>query len=134
MSETPRQEWRQCGKCARWVPLVDAGTALYWGKHPGPDGTECAVSDRPARDRRREAVEFERNRRLARATVDAEETPREPLAYVFDGDETLVPPDWLVDGLIPVEGCGMLFGESDLGKTFTAVSIGVHVSADRPWM
>ena len=31
-------------------------------------------------------------------------------------------------------GAGMLFGESDTGKTFTALHLAVHISADLPWL
>lgn len=52
---------------------------------------------------------------------------------IFDGEETLEPIKWLVAGLIPAEGLGMLFGESDVGKTFNALNLGVAVASGQPW-
>lgn len=86
------------------------------------------------------ALEYEKSvyriQRQARREVVAEEreATRSKAPLVFDGQEDLRPVEYLVDGVIPAEGAGELFGESDVGKTFVAVSLGVHVAAATPWL
>ncbi len=62
------------------------------------------------------------------------EATRKAPVLVFDGDaEELVPPEWLIDLVLPTEGAGQLFGESDLGKTFVSLDMAVHVAAGKTW-
>jgi hypothetical protein len=62
------------------------------------------------------------------------EASRPRLGLVFDGEETLAPVEYVIEDLIPAEGAGMIFGETDLGKTTISVALGVHVAADKPWL
>lgn len=84
----------------------------------------------------KKAVLEERIKRAARDQVDKErrEANRPKPALVFDGEERLEPIEWLVEGLIPAEGAGELFGETNKGKTFVAVDWAVHIGAEKPWM
>lgn len=70
--------------------------------------------------------------RAVRAERAQASTPRFGLS--FDGAEDLRPAEYLVQDLIPVEGAGMLFGESNVGKTWVSVSLGVHVAAGKEWL
>jgi len=47
---------------------------------------------------------------------------------VFDGEEDLGATETLIEDVIPEEGAGMLFGESDVGKTTVAINMSVHVA------
>jgi hypothetical protein len=69
--------------------------------------------------------------REARRNIAAE-NERQPV-LVYDGEESLRAADYLVGGVIPEEGAGELFGESDVGKTFVSTSIAVHVAAGKAW-
>ena len=69
----------------------------------------------------------------AKSVLAAEKQQERKTTLVFDGEERLEPIEWLVEELLPAEGLGMLFGESDVGKTFLAVDWGVHIAAERPW-
>ncbi|HXA95521.1 MAG TPA: AAA family ATPase [Candidatus Dormibacteraeota bacterium] len=74
----------------------------------------------------------EQARRSVRAETALDQHPRAGL--VFDGEEDLRPTEYLVDGVIPAEGAGMLFGETDVGKTTVALSVAIHVVAKLPWL
>jgi hypothetical protein len=41
---------------------------------------------------------------------------------------------WLIDGLLPYEGEGVVFGPPGGGKTFVTLDMAMHVAAKRPWM
>ena len=78
--------------------------------------------------------EKERCRRVFRHELDAEEAAQRPApVLVFDGEEDWRPLDWLIDSVVPAQGAGMLFGETDVGKTFVALNMAVPVCADLPW-
>src|SRR2546427_162910 len=47
--------------------------------------------------------------------------------------EDLHPPAWLVDGILPEGGMGLLVGASGEGKTFLALSFALAVATGRPW-
>jgi hypothetical protein len=75
-----------------------------------------------------------RRRELARRRFKHEEAAKRPApVLVFDGEEDWRESAWLVDTIIPAEGAGMLFGESDVGKTFVAIHMAIPVCADLPW-
>jgi hypothetical protein len=87
---------------------------------------------------RAKALEREKHvvriRNEARRTVAAEDAAtRPPPVLIYDGEEDCGPVDWLIDGVLPAEGAGMLFGETDLGKTFVALDMAIPVSAALPW-
>lgn len=46
--------------------------------------------------------------------------------------DTIAPPPWLIDGHVP-EGLTMLYGPSNTGKTFVALSWACSIAATRPW-
>ena len=58
-----------------------------------------------------------------RRNVRAELATKPRLGLVFDGEEHFAATEYLVDGVIPAEGAGMLFGETNVGKTTVAISI-----------
>jgi hypothetical protein len=81
----------------------------------------------------REALQKANREALRR--LNAEEAAARPVpTLVFDGDESLRCPEWLAYALVPVEGAGMLFGETNTGKTFTALDLAVRVAAGKPWL
>ena len=41
--------------------------------------------------------------------------------------------DWLIKGLIPKDGVGVLFGETGEYKTFTAIHLALHIATGKPW-
>lgn len=43
-------------------------------------------------------------------------------------------PSWLVEGLIPHDGVGLLYGPSGSGKSFAALSLGLSISEGMPWL
>ena len=45
----------------------------------------------------------------------------------------LSPPHWLVDGLLMQETDAVVYGESEVGKSFTAISLSVAIASGRPW-
>lgn len=78
--------------------------------------------------------EKERQRRIFRHELDAEEAAKRPApVLVFDGEEDWRPLDWLIDSAVPAQGAGMLFGETDVGKTFVALNMAIPVCAALPW-
>lgn len=40
---------------------------------------------------------------------------------------------YLVKGVLPAQGLGQLFGDSNVGKSFIAIDIGCHVALGMPW-
>lgn len=42
--------------------------------------------------------------------------------------------EWLVDGILPVGGLGVLYGPSGGGKTFTALSMAFAIGTGTPWL
>lgn len=48
--------------------------------------------------------------------------------------EALPPPTWLVEGLIPEKGIVIPYGPPKAGKTFVALSMALHIAANRDWM
>ena len=53
--------------------------------------------------------------------------------FVFDGKLPLAPPDMLVKGLLPVEGIGIIGGQSGAGKTFVLTQLGVCLGSGTPF-
>jgi hypothetical protein len=84
----------------------------------------------------RKQMMIERIKSHARDAVRAEklQRARTRATLVFDGEEDLSPTEYLVGGVIPAEGAGMLFAETDLGKTTTVLSLAVHVAAGKSWL
>jgi len=41
--------------------------------------------------------------------------------------------DWLVEGVLPAAGRVLLYADSGVGKSFTALDIALHVAMGRPW-
>jgi hypothetical protein len=92
-----------------------------------------ALEKREAEDQRK-ADARERQYQQAKETVAAEKAAKRPApVLVFDGEENLRPLDYLIDTIIPAEGAGMLWGETDVGKTFVAIDMAIPVCADFPW-
>ncbi|HXG72595.1 MAG TPA: AAA family ATPase [Gemmatimonadaceae bacterium] len=82
----------------------------------------------------RQRAHLKRIDRDAKKLLDAEIAAQRPAPkLVFDGEEDWRPTDWLIDGIIPAQGAGQLFGESDVGKTFVALHMCIHICADLPW-
>ena len=54
----------------------------------------------------------------------------------FTEDElhTVEPPPWLIEGMLPLRSICMLFGESNVGKTFLALDLAAHISIGKPWL
>ena len=79
----------------------------------------------------------ERGRLIGRQVFQEEERERSIAAFreelVFDGEENLYPREYLIDDLLPEEGLGELFGESDVGKTFLSLSWAVSVAGCMTW-
>ena len=48
--------------------------------------------------------------------------------------ESLPPPTFLIDGLVPEKSIVIPYGPPKAGKTFVALSMALHVAAYRPWM
>jgi len=102
-----------------------------------PEQVQAALAHSAAETeagKQREAIDRERRYQHAKKTVAAEEAAKRPVSkLIFDGSEDLSPTRWLVDTIIPAEGAGMAFGETDVGKTFFGVNLGVHISGNKPW-
>ena len=79
------------------------------------------------------AIHRELDQREARRFADAEERPQRTFTPIFDGEEDLRPVEWLIDGVIPEGGAGQIFAETDLGKTFVTLDMGMHIAANLPW-
>ena len=45
----------------------------------------------------------------------------------------LPPPEWLIDGVMPKQALGMLFGPSGHGKSFLALDMALSVATGREW-
>lgn len=89
-------------------------------------------------DGRAAALEHEKHilriREQASQDIKVERASSQPKSVlVFDGEETLASTEYLVSDVIPAEGAGMLFGETDVGKTTVALDIAVHVGASKTW-
>ncbi|RFB87925.1 hypothetical protein B5K08_21850 [Rhizobium leguminosarum bv. trifolii] len=54
--------------------------------------------------------------------------PRGGFKFVSVGDLDLAPPKFLVDGLIEVDGLGVIFGEPGCGKSFLAVDLACSIA------
>jgi hypothetical protein len=52
----------------------------------------------------------------------------------FDGEETLEPIEYLIDGVLPAEGVASVIGEWNVGKTFVNSSMDVCIAAGLQWM
>ena len=44
------------------------------------------------------------------------------------------PPPWLLQGMLPLRSVNMLFGESNIGKTFVALDMAAHIAIGKPWL
>ncbi len=49
-----------------------------------------------------------------------------PLDAVLDGN-------WLIKGVLPAHGVGVLYGRPGSGKTFVALDLALHIAARKPW-
>jgi RecA-family ATPase len=47
---------------------------------------------------------------------------------------SLPDPEWLIEDVLPKGGNAMLWGDSNVGKTFTALDIGARVATGLDWM
>ncbi len=63
------------------------------------------------------------------------EPPRHlPSRVVLSNDKTAgVEPEWLVDGLLPKEGAGMLYAPSSAGKTFIGIDLCYAIQNGQTW-
>ena len=64
-------------------------------------------------------------------TKPAERSPGLRLLNVAELD-SLPDPRWLVEGILP-DGLSVLFGSPGSGKSFLALSWGLHIAAGKPW-
>ncbi len=95
---------------------------------------EARFKENAEAEAQRAADAKERRYQLAKARFKNEEAAKRPApVLVFDGEENLKPPKWLIEKIIPAEGAGMLFGETDVGKTFAALSMAIPIGANTPW-
>ena len=67
-------------------------------------------------------VKLNSRRRRAYTWMDAEESRRD-----------LIPPEWTVEGIIPKNSVGMIFGAPDSFKSFIGVSLGLSCSTGTDW-
>jgi hypothetical protein len=51
----------------------------------------------------------------------------------FDAHRDYEPMQWAVDGLIPAQGVGVIFGDGNTGKSFMALDVLDHVKRGVPW-
>ncbi|MGD0679727.1 MAG: AAA family ATPase, partial [Polyangiaceae bacterium] len=72
-----------------------------------------------------------RPRRLPAQAEDAVPFPVTRIRDIKDLDETA---RWLVDGIWPTEGVGVLAGSPKTGKTWLAVELGIAVASGRPFL
>jgi hypothetical protein len=95
---------------------------------------EVAFAEKARQKARDEKKQKLREDRAIKRELDAEEAAARPAPIlVFDNEEDWSDVLWLIETRIPAEGAGMLFGETDVGKTFVSLNIGVCVSAGLPW-
>jgi hypothetical protein len=61
--------------------------------------------------------------------------PDRPRFHLITPEELDAFPDptYLIDGILPDNSFCMLYGESGCGKSFIALSMGLHVAAGHPW-
>jgi len=45
----------------------------------------------------------------------------------------LPPPSWTVDGLLEAGSIAVLYGDTNIGKSFVALDIALHIAAGLPW-
>jgi hypothetical protein len=99
-----------------------------------PEEVAQKAREKGEADEQRKADDRERRYQRAKETVAAEKAAtRPPPVLVFDGEEDWRPAEWLIENIVPAEGAGMLFGETDVGKTFVALNMAIPVCADLPW-
>ena len=53
--------------------------------------------------------------------------------FVFDGASPIAPSEMLVKGLLPMEGIGIIGGQSGAGKTFVLISLAVCLGSGTPF-
>jgi hypothetical protein len=88
---------------------------------------------REAHEQQRADDRFRRDQQARQRYRNEEAAKRPPPQLVFDGEEDWRPLDWLMERIIPAEGAGQLFGPTDVGKTFVALNLSIHVCAGLPW-
>lgn len=81
-----------------------------------------------------DAETFDREtRRHARGDTGGAPPVRELSTIWADDIEISLDDGGVVDGLLPLQGLTVLYGESGAGKTFTALDLACHVAAGMPW-
>jgi hypothetical protein len=64
----------------------------------------------------------------------ADKPPEPRFRLLSPADLAALPePTWLIEGVLPSHGFGVLYGEPGSGKTFVALSIALSVAADHSW-
>jgi hypothetical protein len=56
-----------------------------------------------------------------------------PPGVYIDTGEPLPAPEWLVKGMVPKKGTGLVIGQKGAGKTAIAVALGTHLAAGSPF-
>jgi hypothetical protein len=41
--------------------------------------------------------------------------------------------EWIIEGVLPAAGRVLLYADSGVGKSFTALDIGLHIATGTPW-
>jgi len=59
---------------------------------------------------------------------------RRPRIYSLDEVEALQPPPWLIDGILPAQSLGLLYGPTGGGKTFLAIDLALSIATGYPWL
>lgn len=76
----------------------------------------------------------QKKRNVVPLRPEAEAKPARTLDAVWADDIDLaLDAGGVVDGLLPLEGMTVLYGESGAGKTFNALDLACHVAAGMPW-
>lgn len=67
--------------------------------------------------------------------LEADKPGTQPLFQLKTIDDllTAAPPEWLLYGLLPKEGTGLMLGASSVGKSFSALDLAVCAATGRPW-
>lgn len=72
---------------------------------------------------------------MVAAAVSKAEAPRPRFRFLSLGElASLQPPEWRIDGILPVHGSSVIYGAYESFKTFVALDMLLSLAAGRTWM
>ncbi|MFA7596933.1 MAG: AAA family ATPase [Novosphingobium sp.] len=128
------QEKPKPGNLAFLRLAANAGEIVPWTGEEEPETEEAEADDQSTNGPPADMVEPAPTSKLRRDPHTGVLDLRPRLHSIdFSTKTVFTPPSWLVKGVLPQQGIGLLFGESGAGKTFLAIHAALCVATGAPF-